>query len=279
MRILQLIAIAFCLVTNLLPAKDYIVLHCREKTGLFSAFDDVLGLLKHYDKGEYGGIEINFFKEGLYYSSERGENWWNYYCEPIAVGERENVRDCLGEIPGGLRWEIERHTTRQEAFQLISKYIHFKPEITSFVEKFQKEHFSNHYIISVHYRGTDKFSEANFVPYADIATRITEVAKKLSKPYKIFIATDEEPFIHYMKRVFGNKVCFLPNAARSSNGDPLHFDAPDPYQCGFEAIVDALLLSKGNFLIRTSSNLSRWSTFFNPNIPVVELGHLRFFDE
>ena len=37
------------------------------------------------------------------------------------------------------------------------------------------------------------------------------------------------------------------------------------------ALIDCILLSKTDLLIRTSSNFSLASTFFNPKLPVIEL--------
>lgn len=262
----------FIILSLPLFSKEFIVLHCRNDAGMFSAFDDVLCLVKQFDKGIYAGIEVNFQKEGLFYSKDHGENWWTYYCKPLILGQKNKVRHVCGDTPGSRPWEIERHTKRQEANTLIRRYIHFKPEILSFVRNFQKEHFEDHFVLAIHYRGTDKIVEAPRITYQAVLKNIQKILDEhATSPYKIFVATDEEAFLQTMINIYGDRVCFNPNATRSTTGKPLHFQSPDPYQCGLEAIIDALLLSKGNYLIRTSSNLSRWSTYFNPSLPVTEL--------
>jgi len=61
-------------------------------------------------------------------------------------------------------------------------------------------------------------------------------------------------------------------AYRSTDGYPLHINSfLDHYKCGEDALIDCILLSKGNFLIKTNSNLSQWATFFNPKVPFKEL--------
>lgn len=63
-------------------------------------------------------------------------------------------------------------------------------------------------------------------------------------------------------------------AQRSSNGEPgVHFINKNNYSLGEEALIDACLLSKCDLLIRTSSNLSLWSTYFNPSLPTILLNH------
>ncbi len=58
---------------------------------------------------------------------------------------------------------------------------------------------------------------------------------------------------------------------RSDDQTALHLKFSNNYLHGEEAIIDCLLLSRGSVLIRTSSNLSLWSSYFNPSIPVIEL--------
>lgn len=252
--------------------KEYIVLNCRQSAGMFSIFNDVLSLCKHFEKGLYNGIEVNFFNEGLYYSHSHGYNWWQYYCEPIQLGKKINVVHIKGDCPGSPPFDIEMHTTRQEAYDLISQFIRIKDDILRDVQEFINKNFWGHYIISVHYRGTDKIEEATPVSYETV---MMAVKGKLSSiplcPFKVFIATDEQQFIDYMIEHFGDAICCIKDAIRATDGVPLHFSDCDRYQQGRDALLDCLLLSQGDYLIRMSSNLSLWSTFFNPSIPVLEL--------
>ena len=53
------------------------------------------------------------------------------------------------------------------------------------------------------------------------------------------------------------------------NNNPVHYFNPknvSPYKLGKEAVIDCLLLSKCNHLIRTSSCLSLVSEYFNPQL-------------
>lgn len=242
--------------------------------GMFSIFGDVLCLCKFYEKGDYQGIEVDFLDEGLYYDAEKGMNWWTYYCEPISYGKK-NKSDNIKVIQGYPYDNInitENETTVREANALIQKYIHIRPEIQKEVDDFVRENFVNNYVIGVHYRGTDKYIEAVRVNYDDVRQRIQKIMdENANEPIKIFIATDEDAFIQYMKEAFGKSICYNKNVARSSSKKPIHTTHKNPYQSGKEALVDCLLLSRGSILIRTSSNLSLWSTFFNPDIPVIEL--------
>lgn len=262
----------FCYFSAHANEKEYVVLNCRSSAGMFSIFCDVLSLVKHYEKGLYNGIEVDFEAQGLYYSYAHGLNWWEYYCEPIKYGEKVNAIHVMGDCPGSPAFDIERHTSRQEAFSLIQTYIHFKPAIMQEIDRFEQENFCGNFVIGVHYRGTDKIEEAPRVDYFTVLDKVVEEIGKLpGDRYKIFVATDEEAFLQYMISHFGNAVCYNKKALRSTNGFPLHFSECDRYAQGLDSIIDCVLLSRSQYLIRTNSNLSLWSTFFNPDVPVFEI--------
>lgn len=67
------------------------------------------------------------------------------------------------------------------------------------------------------------------------------------------------------------------DAERTEGEEGVHFSSQRPFTCGEEALMDALLLSRCNVLIRTSSNLSLWSTYFNPRLPEILLNQ-RFME-
>lgn len=252
--------------------KEYIILHCRPNAGMFSILFDVLSLTKQYEKGHFNGIEVDFKEEGLYYSPEKGPNWFNYYYDSIQIGDKRNIKHICGDAPFAPSYDIEFHTTRHEANVLIDKYLHVKQDILAEVAEFFERHFFGNFVISVHYRGTDKITEAPEVPFSVIQDKIVQTIIAMGYAnYKIFIATDEKAFIDYMMDAFGDKICFNEKAIRSINGEPLHFSAHNRYKLGRDAMIDAILLSRGDVLMRTSSNLSLWSTFLNPDMPVYEL--------
>lgn len=245
-----------------------VILHCRPGAGMFSVWMDVLALVTEYEKGNYEGIEVNL-NGGAYFDSEYGHNWWQYYCEPIREGSRNDPQHVIGNPPG-VNQTIENRITRHQAKELIDKYIHIKPEIIKICEDFQNHNFIGK-VLTVHYRGTDKETEVPRVPYQKVYDEIIKVIGE-KEITKIFIATDEQSFLEYMLRHFGSMICYT-HSIRTNGNVALHHSELNRYQLGLESIIDMVLLSKGNYLIRTSSNLSRWSTWFNPDICVRELSY------
>lgn len=280
------------------PLKETIILVPHlPPAGMFSTFINIIGMLQLYEFGCYAGIKVDFGTQGLYYDTQYGENWWSYYCDPIEVGTGFNqfpriscgfdypldrsfiIQNGLDESGNGYPSSYpiyaitlpEFFLSREKVSELICKYIKIKKQITDKVESFLLKNFKRKYVIGIHYRGTDKISEAPRVLYETVFTTINEIIKNYhQKNYKLFVATDEQDFLDWIKEKFPNRVIYQ-NALRSLTGDPLHIPPQSPYQQGEEALIDSILLSNCNYLIRTSSNLSLWSSFINPTLPVTEL--------
>lgn len=262
--------------SSALPKKgDYFVLlNSRPKGGMFSIFDDVLDLLQRHEMGFYQGVEIDFAQTGLYYQPNYGKNWWSYYYNPIHLGTSQAPQKrAFGGPPYITHWHHDPiPKVKKAAFRLIQKYFHLKSHMQKKIDTL-KAMFKDHFVISVHFRGTDKHKEAPTVPYKKFIQAVQTVMKTYgTRNYKIFIATDEQAFLEYMIKIFGKRVFYNKDAIRSCNGRPVHFDPRyNHYKCGEDALIDAILLSHGNYLIKSCSNLSRWSIFFNPDIPYVQL--------
>ena len=134
--------------------RPFCILTDREGAGMFSMFSDVLALVDCYDRGIFQGVEIDFGEKGLYWVKNYGPNWWNYYSEPISLGEKNNVfKGEYSELPNMAR--RYDYKDRKEAYNLIEKYIHFRPYLLKEVENFVHAHFDGCYVIGIHYRGTD----------------------------------------------------------------------------------------------------------------------------
>jgi hypothetical protein len=216
-------------------------------------------------------MKVDFENRGLYYEPRYGSNWWEYYFEPIAIGNRKNaiVKKCTWEehkISANLAYKFPR----KKGYDLIQKHIKVKPFFLVEIEKFIKNHFNSPVVIGIHYRGTDKVAsgEAHFVSYDEVAqAAVNLINEQQLTDYQIFIATDEWNFIEYMHRCFPNRIIYQ-ECRRSSNNQPIHTKKVSPFQTGKEALLDALLLARCHYLIRTRSSLSVCSSFFNPFIPV-----------
>ncbi len=252
-------------------AASYRLTHPVYDPGFFSVFNTVLGALDHYEKSPHcNGLVVDFEDQGFYYDQARGSNWWQYYFEPIRLGSKDHEKrfPTYKKITFSLMAQFDM--TRHRGHELIKRYIHLKPHIKAKLNDFVKKHFQGQHVVGVHYRGTDKKCEAAEVTYAEVANKIGEFIKH-KKNTKVFVATDEKPFLSFMHEKFPGKI-IATDAIRSQNKLPVHISLDKhSYQKGEDALLDCLLLAKCSKLIKMASNLSDTSLRFNPAIQAVHL--------
>lgn len=239
--------------------------------GFFAVMNGILGGIQEVDKGNLSGIEFKF-TDGLY-ADKKGDNWlFNYFTfKNLPVVKENNVIKVFDDIPFAFHI-LPRKTDRKENFRIFQKYIDIHPDILAEADAVSTG-FTRIYTIGIHYRGTDKVTEATPATYEEVLEHVIRETEQIGgTEFQIYVATDEYVFIEFMQQKFGSRIKYLEYAERSVDGRPVHLDqktAKLPSELGREALIDALVLSRTALLIRTSSNLSLWSTFFNPDLRVL----------
>jgi len=114
---------------------------------MFSIFFDVLDLLNSYEEKRFESVEVSFDREGHYYDSQKGPDWWNYYFEPINLGPQNSKKKIYGCTSYVNPYNIEFHTSRSQAHSLIKTYIRIKPDILHEIDRFEADEFKGHYVI------------------------------------------------------------------------------------------------------------------------------------
>lgn len=239
--------------------------------GLGADFANVLSLLHLYEMGLCSGVETNYGKTGNYYDPAWGENWWQYYFEPLKVGDPKNSTIC--EHASFVNGPISTlAATREENFALIEKYIKIRQPILDEIDYLTKNVFEKFsFVLGVFHRGTDKHIDAATMTYDEVGDRVENTLKMLPflpNERALFVTSDEAQFIPYMENRFGS-ILYLKNKERSSNGQPIHFISSDRYQAGRYALIDCLLFSKTDLMLRMDSNLGQIATFFSPKTPEI----------
>jgi len=258
--------------------RQFLVLRCAQgsqASGLFCELAAVLGALEHYErwKNHYAGFRVDFADHGLYYDPEAGPNWWEYYFEPIDIGYPDNA----AAMTVG-RWQhdafavkVERRMSRPAAAAILDRHVRVKTLLREQVDSYTRENFDGRFVIGIHYRGTDKHEEAPRIPYADVENAVREaIARAGAGQYGLFIATDEQHFLDHMLGRYPGKVLYR-EVLRSADGKPPHKTGGNGLKKGADAVIDCLLLSRCDFLVRTASDLSLCATFINPELPQVLL--------
>jgi Nodulation protein Z (NodZ) len=159
------------------------------------------------------------------------------------------------------------------AHHLISKYLVVKENVLSEVDEFCRRHFAGRSILGVHYRGTDKVRESPAVPFERVTRNIDRYLKQCPATDAIFVATDDGNFLDYLRTASpAREVMWRDDSFRSRDGSSIH-ESPsrDKYDINRDAIVNCLILSRCEALLKTASILSGWAKLFNPRLPVVML--------
>jgi len=159
------------------------------------------------------------------------------------------------------------------ASHLIEKYLGVKEDVMNEVETFCVQHFANKRVLGVHYRGTDKAEESPMVSYDTVRRNIEHYLEFHAQTDSLFISSDDLNFIKDMESAsVGLPIIYRNDSLRSRDGNSIH-KSPDTnkYEVNRDAIVNCLLLSRCDALLKTASILSGWSKLFNPKLPVVVL--------
>jgi len=214
----------------------------------------------------------------IYLDSQRGQNWLDYYFDvhkPITPEEtarrvryKEKVFDIheLG-LPGVPRISLD------DGVRIVRKYLRLKPHIVTIVEDFWRTLSVDGPVLGVHFRGTDKTSEAPRVSWEHCLNILENYLRNHQTTQAVFVASDEQAFIDFVKTSVKNVPVYShDDHYRSSDGRPVHTEIEGSgYEKGEDALVNALLLSKCSTVIRTSSFLSAWASIFNPDLKVILL--------
>jgi len=213
-----------------------------------------------------------------YLDPERGPNWLDYYFDvykPINSEEitsrvryTEEIFDIheLG-LPGVTRMSLDDGT------RILRKYLRLKPHLNTLVEDFWRTLSASGPVVGVHFRGTDKTSEAPRVSWVHCLNILEDYLRNHQATQAIFVASDEQAFIDFIKTSVKNVPVYShDDHYRSSDGRPVHTEMQGGgYEKGEDALVNGILLSKCSTVIRTSSFLSAWASIFNPHLKVILL--------
>jgi hypothetical protein len=214
----------------------------------------------------------------IYLDRKRGPNWLGYYFDPSKPMSSQ-------EITRRVRYTKKISDFRQiglpatpnisvdEGARLLRKYLLPKPHIIKIVDDFWRALNVDGPVLGVHFRGTDKSSEAPRVSWDYCLTVIEKYLHENNSLAAVFVSSDEQKFIDFIKiSVTDVPVHSRDDHYRSVDDRPVHIALEGGgYEKGEDALVNALVLAKCAILIRTTSFLSAWASIFNPNIKVVLL--------
>jgi hypothetical protein len=227
-----------------------ILLHCEKH--------QLIPVIK-YGYKEQDAKQVDYFNE-LFFNKVATS-------EQVLSAKYTDIRDV-----DELGWTVNYNLSLKlaTAGSLFDKYLGFNPDIIEEVEDFSVKHFKNKKVLGVHYRGTDKMGEAPLVGEQTLYYHISYLLQEHADFEIIFISTDDEKIIHFLHHSdLPVPVIFRQDAVRSADGDQFHRKKQVSKSIVHrDAVVNMLLLSRTDFLLKTASILSDCSVIFNPSLPL-----------
>lgn len=174
---------------------------------------------------------------------------------------------------------------RREASAIIQDYVRPRAYIQEKASRFFDAHMAGNYVIGVHVRGTDAVSKEEVRWHRKGSLRLPRYVREIKRLLKmepdagIFVATDAQASLDYLKEVFGSKVIAY-DSLRHESGDaagkgptgwimPAYFagDRDRAARNGEEAVIEYLLLARCSHLVHNGSSLSRTVLLKEPEMP------------
>jgi hypothetical protein len=167
---------------------------------------------------------------------------------------------------------------RREIFSnIISKYIHLKPEMQQKVDSFVQKNYLGKRVLGLHLRGTDHPNKSRISNY------MQKIKDTMDNYDALFVCSDEHERFRMVECTFGDKVISW-NSIRSKNKDtPLHSHPQDrryhrnntmEYQrkIAEDVVLETYLLSRTDFLMCCpGSNVNYLARAINPKLPYIEI--------
>jgi hypothetical protein len=249
--------------------KGVLAVHIRSTVGLGAKLEWCLEILAYCNDT---GLRPQFR-----FSYPDSQQPLDYFASLFSIRDSHQSRARFVEISSIIDLDLGRNydqvLTISLAHYLINKYLVVREDVLSEVEDFCRRHFANSRVLGVHYRGTDKVRESPFVSYDSVIRNIDRYLELYPATDCIFVATDDERFLDHLRNAaLGRTIVWRDDSFRSKDGSSIH-ESPttDKQAINRDAIVNCLILSRCEALLKTASILSGWSKLFNPRLPVVIL--------
>ncbi len=252
------------------------------RAGIFSYVMQVIVMSKVCED-ENMPMYVDFSKNMAYYKEgEVDNNVWEYYFEQpfnVNLDEYEKIHAVWYQDHRPLqlpfRYTLDSDFLKQARYY-CNKFIKIKPDLIDRAENFLKNHTDGNYL-AVHKRGTDHENASYFT----LDNYFTETDKYIDKYEQLLVCSDEQYSIDAFKQRYGKKVFSYDSVRETLPGHT--YNGPHGlrmgvhnqhcgnlvYENGRDCVVEAYLLSKSSFLLKTLSNVSHYAVMSNENLNFV----------
>lgn len=255
-----------------------------KKFGLFAIVFQVMGLLASKADSEH--LVVDLTGKTAYLDPSRNElNPWDYFfaqpsyyrpeyvLKDIERGQITNYRnDTFTESnglfsfhDGTMDWPADLVA---KARDICAKYIKIHPEILAIANKFYWERMAGKKVCGLQVRGTDLWYQGHANGQRlDMKSVMDALDRQLETHEFFYLATDEYRILEMFRGRYGARLIHYDDATLSKDGTAIHKDTTIPgYKKGVDVIVEAILLSRCNYLLAMSSNVSRFASIYSSTL-------------
>lgn len=156
--------------------------------------------------------------------------------------------------------------------------IRFSDSINRQVDKFVEKHFTQK-TLGLHLRGSDKFdfgSGPNLgrkVLPEEYFPHIDRYLAENPEGTKIFVATDQRQWLKIMEDAYPGRILSYSEVSLSDDEENRIHDAENKALRGVEVLVDALLLSRCDFLLKCNAAVGEMALVVNPELEFLDLNY------
>ena len=199
-------------------------------------------------------------------------DWTNFFKKIDSYKDDVSIRTHK-QNPLGREYQ-----TRLTMNQTISRYVTVQEEILGEVSEIESDFGEK--TLGVHIRRTDKHNctktgEPITGRPIDLDLYEKHMREEMENHDKIFLATDDVDTVEHMKGVFGDDIVLKEDCMRGSGDMSVHHHmGGDGTIKGKEVLIDCLLLSKCNHLIKGISNVALCAMFFNLDLTNTNLNSI-----
>ncbi|MEM7254330.1 MAG: hypothetical protein AAF493_23165 [Pseudomonadota bacterium] len=204
-----------------------------------------------------------------------GPNWFDYYFENRSIAEptiatARRITD-LAEL-GLPAPNDNRSVTFELAHSLWTQYASVRPEFSQIVDRFFAQHIQARRTLGLHYRGSDKLHgrkpESPPVSPEEFCHRVRTRLDQDGHFKVLLVASDEPSFYDTVANAFPDLTVLANEDYQKADGKiGVHKrEHGSPYLRGVDALVNCLLLSRCDALLKMPSFLSGWAKIFNPSL-------------
>jgi hypothetical protein len=232
-----------------------------------------------------------------YFDSALGGSAWEQYFEPIGGIPLDQVRRTIGEAtvaemgcaaawllykrgedvyPRNFTYAVGARALR--AVQ-VAKWVRVRASVLRRVDAAwasqvlgtpgNTQRQDRLAVLGVHMRGTDKHLRpitppAAYFPFIDAFIRSREAA---GQTVRLVLATDDSSFASETTARYGGRVAQQASVLRAEGRNAIwRSRGGDAHRRGLEVIVDTLLLSRCDFLLKGASAVSEFALYFAPHL-------------